>query len=64
MRRADAPHRERRRIGLRGFRIELRETEIDTLMQLGLLGDYARQDCRTILSALYAFFDRTLGCTM
>jgi hypothetical protein len=56
-----ARHRKRRRDGLRCLRIEIRETEIDALIELGLLRKDARQDRNAILSAVYTFFDRTLG---
>jgi hypothetical protein len=39
----------------------MRETEIDALIELGLLRNDDRQDRSAILSAVYAFFDRTLG---
>ena len=54
-------HRERRREGLRCVTIELRETEIDTLVQKGLLNIDARSDARAVRKALYQFFDRTLN---
>jgi hypothetical protein len=53
-------HRERRRKGLRCFRIELRETEIDALIQKGFLKPETRNDQYAILTALYAFLDRKL----
>ena len=59
-----ARHRKRRRDGLRCLRIEMRETEIDALVELGLLRNDARQDRNAILSAVYAFFDCTLGRIM
>ena len=59
-----ARHRKRRRDGLRCLRIEIRETEIDALIELGLLRNDDRQDRNAILSAVYAFFDRTLGRIM
>lgn len=54
-------HRERRRDGLRCLRIELRETEIDALIQRGMLKSDARNDAKSIIEALYAFFDKTLN---
>jgi hypothetical protein len=54
-------HRERRREGLRCVTIELRETEIDTLVQRGLLQADARNDARAVRKALYQYFDRTLN---
>jgi len=54
-------HRERRRDGLRCLTIELRETEIDTLVRMGLLRGEVRNDPVSIIEALYAHLDRTLG---
>jgi hypothetical protein len=54
-------HRKRRRKGLRCVTIELRETEIDTLVQRGLLQVDARNDARAVRKALYQYFDRTLN---
>jgi hypothetical protein len=56
-------HRERRREGLRCLTIELRETEIDTLVRMGLLRAGMRNDANAIIEALYAHFDRTLDFT-
>jgi hypothetical protein len=53
-------HRERRREGLRCLTIELRETEIDALVRMGLLRPEMRNDGTAITEALYAHFDRTL----
>ena len=53
-------HRERRRKGLRHFGIDLREREIDALVKSGLLPRESRMDRTAIVSALYAFLDRTL----
>lgn len=55
--------RERRRDGLRCLTIELRETEIDSLIREGLLGVDARNDRAAVREALYAYLDRTLGAT-
>ncbi len=54
-------HRERRREGLRCVTIELRETEIDTLVQKGLLNADTRNDERAVRQALYQYFDSTLN---
>jgi hypothetical protein len=54
-------HRERRRDGLRCLRIELRETEIDALIDRGLLKVETRNDLNAVRDALYAFFDQTLN---
>ena len=56
-------HRERRRQGLRCLTIELRETEIDALVCMGLLRGEMRNDANAITDALYAHFDRTLDLT-
>jgi hypothetical protein len=54
-------HRERRREGLRCVTIELRETEIDVLVQKGLLKADARNNSRAVREALYRYFDSTLN---
>ena len=54
-------HRERRRRGLRCLVIELRETEIDALIDMGLLQEAARNNLTAIRDALYDHFDRTLN---
>jgi hypothetical protein len=53
--------RQRRRNGLRCLTIELREQEIDALVNKGLLEAETRNDAQSVLKALYAFFDRTLN---
>jgi hypothetical protein len=53
-------HRERRRDGLRCLSIELRATEIDGLIDKGLLKPETRNDAKSIIEALYGFFDKTL----
>ena len=54
-------HRVRQRQGLRCLTVELRETEIDTLIQRKLLKPEMRNDLYEIRKALYAHLDRTLG---
>jgi hypothetical protein len=54
-------HRERRRQGLRCLMIELRETEIDALVEKGLLDGEMRNDPDAVSDALYAHLDQTLG---
>lgn len=54
-------HRQRRRNGLRCFTVELRETEIETLIRKGLLRSEMRNDRSAIIEALYEFFDDTLN---
>jgi hypothetical protein len=43
--------------------IELRETEIDALIQRRLLNDETRNDPAMVSRALYAFLDSALGAT-
>jgi hypothetical protein len=54
-------HRERQRDGLRCLIVELRQTEIDTLVRNGFLKTDARDDLRSIEMALYEFLERTLA---
>ena len=54
-------HRQRKRNSMRCLTIELRETEIETLVQRGLLKPEMRNDVHEIREALYAHLDRTLG---
>ena len=54
-------HRQRRRDGLRCLVVELRETEIDVLVQKGLLNADARNDTRAVREALYQYFESTLN---
>ena len=54
-------HRQRRRNGLRCLNVQLRETEIETLIRKGLLKADARNDPHAIREALHAHFDRTLS---
>ena len=56
-------HRERRRDGLRCLTIELRETEIDALVRIGLLRAEMRNDQNSIIEGLYVHLDRTLDFT-
>ena len=53
-------HRERRRDGMRCLWIELRDTEIDALVQSGLLKAETRHDQNAITDALYGYLERTL----
>ena len=53
-------HRERRREGMRCLWIELRDTEIDVLVQRGLLSADTRNDQNAIADALYDHLERTL----
>jgi hypothetical protein len=54
-------HRQRRRDGMRCLTIELRETEIDALIKIGLLKPEMRNNSGKIIDALYACLERTLG---
>ena len=54
-------YRDRRRKKLRCLTIELRETEIDTLVQRGLLSREMRNDLTAIRAAFYGFLDETLN---
>jgi hypothetical protein len=54
-------HRERRRRGLRCVTIEVRDREIDALVQYGLLDEGKRDDTDAIVTALYTYLDGTLG---
>ena len=54
-------HRQRRRDGMRCLMIELRATEIETLIHKGLLKWETRNDRNAIKEALYEFFDDTLN---
>ena len=53
-------HRERRRDGMRCLWLELHETEIDALVQRGLLKPETRHDLNAIADALYDHLERTL----
>jgi hypothetical protein len=50
-------HRERKKNGMRCLMIELRETEIDTLIRKGFLTADTRNDTSEIIDAIYAYFD-------
>ena len=53
-------HRQRKREGLRSLRIELRETEVDELIDEGFLDEAHRDDPHAVIAAIYGFFDRIL----
>ena len=53
-------HRLRRRKEMRCLTIELRETEVTTLIERGYLKPETRNDLGAVRSALYGFLDRTL----
>jgi hypothetical protein len=54
-------HRERRRNGMRSQWIELRVTEIEALVRIGLLKAETRNDPHAIREALYEYLDQTFG---
>ena len=54
-------HRERRRNGMRSLWVELRVTEIDALVRIGLLKAETRHDPNAIREGLYEYLDQTLG---
>jgi hypothetical protein len=56
-------HRQRRRQGLRCLMVELRKTEIDVLIEKGLLDGEMRNDPGAVCEALYTHLDQTLGST-
>ena len=56
-------HRDRRRRGLRCLTIELREREVDTLIEKGLLNREMRHDPGAVCDALYAHLEQTLRAT-
>ena len=51
--------RQRRRAGLRCITLDLRESEIDRLIELGYLLGADRNDKNQVLVALYRFLDRS-----
>ena len=53
-------HRQRRRDGLRSLTIELYETEVDALIQKGLLKPETRNDSFAVIEALYQHLKHTL----
>jgi hypothetical protein len=52
-----ARHRNRRRKGLRCITMEIRETELDTLIRRGWLEHHRRADSLAVRNALYRFFE-------
>jgi hypothetical protein len=56
--------RQRRRDGLRCYRLELRDDEIEALVRLGLLSPGEQTNRNAVIKAMYTFFDRTLGCSV
>jgi hypothetical protein len=56
--------RQRRRNGLRCYRLELRNDEIEALVRLRLLAPGEQASRIAVIKAMYAFLDRTLGCAV
>ena len=56
-------HRDRRRQGLRCLTIEIREREVDNLIEKGLLKREMRYDPGAVCDALYAHLEQTLRAT-
>jgi hypothetical protein len=54
-------YRERKRDGLRCLTVEIRDEEVDVLVQFGFLDRDRRDDRHAILAAFYEFLDRTLS---
>jgi hypothetical protein len=52
-------YRQRRRAGLRCYRLELRASEIEALVRRGLLLASERTNRNAIIKAMYSFLDRT-----
>ena len=53
-------HRQRRKEGLRCLTVELRESEVHTLVTRGLLSESLRDEPDAVRDALHRFLDRTL----
>ena len=53
--------RDRRRHALRCLTIEIREREVDTLIEKGLLNREMRHDREAVCDAIYIHFEQTLG---
>ena len=54
-------YRARRREGLRLLRVQLRETEIDALIESGWLEARSRNDPHAVIDALHRLFDRVFS---
>jgi hypothetical protein len=53
-------HRQRRRLGLRSVTIEVRRSEVDTLIARRLLAPEERADRSALRKAIHRFLDMTL----
>ena len=56
-------YRRRKRGGLRCLTVQIRQSEIEALVNKGLLSADERANADAILQALYAFLDRALRVT-
>jgi hypothetical protein len=54
-------HRERRREGLRSYRIDLREAEVDELIRRGLLKSENRHEHDWVVAAFHEFLDQVFA---
>ena len=54
-------YRERRNKKLRCLTVEIRDCEIEALVQMGLLNQETRNDTIAITEALHSFMDQTLN---
>ena len=50
--------RARRREGLRLVQVQLRETEVDALIESGWLEEHSRNNSNAVIDALHRLFDR------
>jgi hypothetical protein len=53
--------RARRRDGIASYTVQVRDREVDVLIQLGLLPAAERANRHSVIEALHSFFDETLG---
>jgi len=51
-------YRARRREGLRLVQVQLRETEVDALIESGWLEEHSRNNSNAVIDALHRLFDR------
>ena len=54
-------YRDRRSKKLRCLMVEIRDCEVDALVQMGLLNQETRNDTAAITDALHSFLDETLN---
>jgi hypothetical protein len=54
-------YRQRRRDGVRSYRLEIRDSEIEALVRRGLLLAAQKTNRTAVTQAMYAFLDRSLG---